>query len=187
MYLTQIGLNNAFTAASHDDGAATVCNLQGLQRVSHPQGYHRYIQSIGPVNYMLHIHISIIMRTIMPLQCTNADLPPFWPSFSSRSSTQRTASRKITMLKYTGNERSIVNSAPPRMGAIIPPLLNERERHSVLCDIEKQDELMHTCVRVLKQFRTRYPALFGGIRWRRGPFYYRMLTWRSKNLRRPPE
>ena len=38
------------------------------------------------------------------------------------SNTQKPDSVNTTMLAYTGNDESIINNAPPAIGAIIPPL-----------------------------------------------------------------
>jgi len=52
-------------------------------------------------------------------QCAGNFLP-LGRSFNN--STQKPAIPKTTVLVYTGIDRSIVSSIPPRMGAIIPPL-----------------------------------------------------------------
>ena len=43
------------------------------------------------------------------------------------SSTQKPDSVNTTMLAYTGKDESIINNAPPAIGAIIPPLIITHE------------------------------------------------------------
>ena len=42
-------------------------------------------------------------------------------------STQKPDSVNTTMLAYTGKDESIINNAPPAIGAIIPPLIITHE------------------------------------------------------------
>ena len=46
---------------------------------------------------------------------------------SLSSSTQKPDSVNTTMLAYTGKDESIINNAPPAIGAIIPPLMINHE------------------------------------------------------------
>ena len=60
----------------------------------------------------------------------------------------------MTVLVYTGIDRSIVNNIPPRMGAIIPPLQEMNQSDRAMRRTGKR-----TFGRGLKQYRKRYLAL----------------------------
>ena len=57
---------------------------------------------------------------------------PLSPASSFNKRTQNPAMAKITTLVYTGIDRFIIKSIPPRIGAIMPPLLQEQHRFRLL-------------------------------------------------------
>jgi hypothetical protein len=68
--------------------------------------------------------VSCFHRGPLLAQCIIARSPfsPPCPAVSCKSTTQSAVTRYTTTLAYTGKERSIKRSVPPKRGAIMPPL-----------------------------------------------------------------
>jgi hypothetical protein len=68
--------------------------------------------------------VSCFHRGPLLAQCIIARSPfsPPCPAVSCKSTTQSAVTRYTTTLAYTGKERSIKRSVPPKRGAIMPPI-----------------------------------------------------------------